>query len=93
MIDKPLLLSEKASRKLRRFLELTLEGPDIGKSDTTENSESSESSEDTESSETTEDSEAGLLLQKLLAVNPDPDEWGEVLAAAETVLTSRLARR
>jgi hypothetical protein len=93
-----LKLTDATSEKLQRFLKLTLDGSDVGLSGTTENSESSESSEnsesseDTESSETTEDAEASLFIEKINAVNPAPDEWGDLISAAEAILSSRLAR-
>jgi hypothetical protein len=89
-----LQLTDASNEKLRRFLELTLEGPDIGKSDTTEASETSETSEDSESSEDTENSETteNEEMSMMLAVNPAPDEWAPILPAAEALLSSRLAR-
>jgi hypothetical protein len=71
------------------------EGSESGSSESSENSEDSEkteTSETSESSEKTEDSEMKFFLEKIVAINPAPDEWGPLVSAIETVMATRIAR-
>jgi hypothetical protein len=82
--------------KVRRFVELSFATADecgSGGSENSESSESSESSENSESSESSESKEAcdSAVFRSMLAVNPDPTEWGPLLGAAELVARSSLA--
>lgn|SRR5215813_1747883 len=70
------------------------EGSESGTSESSESSEDSEgteTSESSEDSENTEDSENRLLMEKLAAINPAPDEWGPLIEAVETVMTTRIS--
>jgi hypothetical protein len=60
--------------------------------ETTETSETTEMSETSEDSEKTEDAEMKFFLEKIIAINPTPDEWGPLVRAIDTIMTTRIAK-
>ena len=83
-------VTPELSKKLKMFVESIVRNKSIyfssQSSEGSEDSESSEGSENSESSEESEGSESEIF-QSILAIDPNPNEWGQILAFSNAVAT------